>query len=238
MNKEIFIEECKKLNIFVNDDIYSNLEKYYELLIEWNNKFNLTTILNKDEVFLLHFYDSICLSKSVDLKKYNNLCDFGTGAGFPGVIIAIFYNNINVTLIESNNKKCDFLKHVVKTLNLNNVEVVNDRIENYSIYNREKFDIVTCRAVSMLPILLELSIAVIKKDGFLLPLKANCDDEIIKYKYLEKELGIDLVSIVRYKLPITNASRMIPIYKKSKKTESKYPRNYSQIVKKYKRKNN
>ena len=235
MTKEEFIKYLNELNIDINEDIYNKLDTYYELLIEWNNKFNLTSIIDKKDVFLLHFYDSICLTKIGNLKEYNSLCDFGTGAGFPGLVIAILFNNLNVTLIESNNKKCIFLNEVKNKLNLNNVTIINDRMENYSKNNKEVFDLITCRAVTSLPIILELSVSSLKINGLLAPLKSNIDDEIIKYKYLEKELNVKLINKIDYLLPINNANRTILIYKKIDKTNNKYPRNYNQIIKDYKK---
>ncbi len=236
MNKEVYINSCKELGIIIDDNLYDKFIEYYNLLVEWNNKFNMTTILDQKDVFLLHFYDSLCLSKAVDLNKYNNLLDFGTGAGFPGLVLAMIFNNLKVTLVESNNKKCTFLNEVIKKLNLNNVEVINDRMEIYSRNNINKFDLITCRAVTSIPIILELSVASLKINGLLIPLKTNCDQEIEKYKYLEKELNIKLLDVIRYNLPINNATRTIPIYKKINNTNSKYPRNYNVILKDYKNK--
>lgn len=235
MTKEEFIKYLNELNIDINEDIYNKLDTYYELLIEWNNKFNLTSIIEKKDVFLLHFYDSICLTKIGNLNEYNSLCDFGTGAGFPGLVIAILFSNLNVTLIESNNKKCIFLNEVKNKLNLNNVTIINDRMENYSKNNKEVFDLITCRAVTSLPIILELSVSSLKINGLLVPLKSNIDNEINKYKYLEKELNIKLIKKLDYSLPINNAIRSIPMYKKIDKTNNKYPRNYNQIIKDYKK---
>jgi 16S rRNA (guanine527-N7)-methyltransferase len=234
MNKEEFINYCKELNINIDELMYNKLYKYYELLKEWNNKFNMTTILEEKDVFLLHFYDSLCLVKAVDLTKEYSLCDFGTGAGFPGMIIALLYPNINVTLIESNQKKCVFLEEIKKQLEIKNVKVINDRMENYSSKKIECFDIITCRAVTSIPILIEICIQSLKVNGLLVPLKSNCNEEIEKYKYQEKELNIKLINKIDYYLPINNASRTIPVYLKLGKTNKKYPRNYSTIIKMYK----
>ena len=115
MNKEEFIKSIKELNLEVNDEILVRLDKYYKLLNEWNDKFNLTTILEEDSVYLKHFYDSICIVKTNLIKNENiKLCDFGTGAGFPGIVIKIFFPNINITLIEYTNKKCTFLNELIK----------------------------------------------------------------------------------------------------------------------------
>ena len=233
MNKEEFLLNCKDNNINIDEDKYNKLYIYYELLNEWNNKFNLTNILLEKDVFLLHFYDSLIFSKYIDLNN-KKLCDFGTGAGFPGMVLALLNSSLEVTLIESNQKKCTFLNEIKEKLSLNNVNIVCDRVENYATNNREIFDIVTCRAVTSIPIIIELSTSLIKVDGILAPLKTDCKEEINKYKYLLKEFYLKLDKINEYKLPINNAIRMIPIFKKIKETDKKYPRNYSTIVKKYK----
>ena len=234
MTKEEFIKYCKDINIEITEELYIKLYDYFVMLNEWNKKFNLTSILEEKEVFLLHFYDSLCLSKAINLNKVDSLLDFGTGAGFPGMLIAILFNNVNVTLIESNNKKCTFLNELKNKLNINNVEIICDRIENYGIKNREKFDVVTCRAVTSIPIIIELATSTIKVGGYLLPLKSDCSEEIEKYKYLYKEFDLKFKDIVKYNLPVNNATRMIPIFIKNKETNKKYPRNYGTIFKKYK----
>ncbi len=235
MNKEEFILHCKDINIYITEELYNKLYDYFVMLKEWNNKFNLTSILEEKDVFLLHFYDSLCLTKAIDLNKKQTLLDFGTGAGFPGMVIALLFNNIDVTLIESNNKKCMFLNEIKDKLNIKNVVIICDRIENYGIKNREKFDIVTCRAVTSIPMIIELSTSVLKVGGYLVPLKTDCKSEIKEYDYLNKEFNLELEEIVEYSLPINDAIRMIPRYKKLKITNSKYPRNYGTIIKKYKK---
>lgn len=236
MTKEEFILYCDKLNIKISEELYNKFFTYFEMLVEWNNKFNMTTILEEKDVFLLHFYDSLCLSKVVDLNKEVSLCDFGTGAGFPGLPIAIVFPKVSITLVESNQKKCMFLNAVKESLKLENVTVINDRIENYSSKEREKFDIVTCRAVTSIPMILEMATSLVKVNGFLVPLKSNCEEELVKYSYLESEIGIKLIQKEVYTLPINDAYRVIPVYKKEKVTDKKYPRSYNSLLKMYKNK--
>ncbi len=238
MTKEEFINYCRELGVNITNELYVMLNKYYELLVEWNKKFNMTSILDKKQVFLLHFYDSICLSKVIDFNKECSLCDFGTGAGFPGMVIAILFNKVNVTLIESNQKKCKFLEYIKKEFNLKNVNVICSRIEVFGVENREIFDYVTCRAVTSLPIIIELSTSTLKVNGYLAPLKADCRDEIENFKLSEllKNFNLELIKVNNYNLPIQNANRMIPLFKKTAITSKKYPSNYSTIVKKYKKK--
>ena len=232
MNKDQFIFECNKLGILINDNIYEKLELYKDLLIEWNNKFNLTTIVLDEDIYLKHFYDSICLVKATDLNN-KKLLDFGTGAGFPGMVIAILFNNSNITLLESNNKKVSFLEHVKKELELKNVNIICDRVENYAKNNREKFDIVTCRAVSNLNIIMELSTALLKINGLFLPLKSNVEEELNKAERNIDKLSYKLIDKIEYKLPKEQSNRTILVFKKYKKTDEKYPRNYNIIKKSY-----
>ena len=230
MTKDEFIIECKKLGIIINNDIINKLEIYKNELIEWNKKFNLTTILEDKDIYLKHFYDSLCLVKATSLDN-KNICDFGTGAGFPGMVLAIIFSNSNITLIESNNKKVLFLEYIKNILNLNNVTIINKRTEDYGKNNREIFDIVTCRAVSSLKIILELSISLLKKDGLFIPLKSNIDNEFNESIEKSKLLGYEFDKKIEYYLPIENLKRTILIYKKIKITDKIYPRNYNLIIK-------
>ncbi len=230
MNKNEFVLECKKIGINISSNILNKLDLYFHELVSWNNKFNLTTIINEEDVYLKHFYDSLCLVKVTNLNN-KNICDFGTGAGFPGMVIAIVFDKSNITLIESNSKKVTFLEHIKKLLNLKNVTIINKRTEEYGKDNRELFDIITCRAVSDLKIILELSVSLLKVGGLFLPLKSNVDEEINSSMKKSKKLGYELIKKEEYYLPIENSKRTILIYKKIIKTDLKYPRNYNLIKK-------
>lgn len=230
MTKDEFILECKKLGIEINNQIIDKLELYRKELINWNKKFNLTTILDDKDIYLKHFYDSICLVKITNLDN-KNICDFGTGAGFPGMVLAIIFNNSNFTLIESNNKKVLFLNNLKEKLKLKNVTIINERTESYGKNNRELFDLVTCRAVSNLKIILELSVSLLKIGGFFIPLKSNVDVEFKDSLDKSKLLGYEYIEKIEYNLPIEESKRTILKYKKIKKTDNKYPRNYNLIKK-------
>lgn len=230
MNRELFVKKCNELGIEINDNILRQLEKYKELIQEWNNKFNLTTIIEDDEIYLKHFYDSMCIVKASELDN-KMILDFGTGAGFPGIIIAVLFPNSNITLLESNNKKVEFLNVVKKELKLSNVNIICDRVENYGKNNREIYDIVTCRAVSNLSIILELSSSLLKINGLFIPLKSNVEEELEKAKLMINELSYKLINTIKYNLPIENSLRTILVFKKIQTTKNKYPRSYN-IIKK------
>ena len=135
MNQNKFIEELKKLSIEIKEEQLEQLNKYYELLVSWNEKMNLTGIVEKEAVFLKHFYDSPTIAKVIDLNNVNSLCDIGTGAGFPGLVLKIIFPNLKVTLIDSLNKRINFLNTVIETLNLDKIETIHARAEEYGINN-------------------------------------------------------------------------------------------------------
>lgn len=227
MTEKKFIEYLKELKIEITPEQLEQLNKYYKLLIEWNEKINLTSITQKEDVYLKHFYDSLTLNKAIDLNSISNLCDIGTGAGFPGMVIKILFPHLNVTLLDSLNKRTKFLKLVIKELDLKEIEVVNSRAEDYK--NREHFDVVTARAVAPLNILLELATPLSKK--YVVLMKANCEEELRNTRNLYKELDIELQLKTEFLLPFENSKRTILKYLKKSKTNLKYPRRYDQIKK-------
>lgn len=231
MNKEEFIKELAKLDINLTDNQLQELEEYYNLLVEENKKYNLTSITNKEDVYLKHFYDSLTISKIIKLDN-QSICDIGTGAGFPGLVLKIAYPNTHITLLDSTLKKCNFLNMVIDKLQLKNIEVVNDRAEIYTHNNREKYDIVTSRAVAPLKHLLEYSIPLLKVNGLFISMKGNIEKEIINIDNYEKKLSIELIDKIEFKLPKENSIRTLIKYKKKTKTDIIYPRKYSDIKKK------
>ena len=207
----------------------SKFIRYLELLLEWNEKFNLTAITDKDEIEEKHFIDSIELIKYFDVKN-KTLLDVGSGAGFPGVPLAICEPSLKVTLLESNGKKVSYLKEVVKELKLENVEIIQGRVEELN--QREKYDIVTARAVKELNILLELCFYLVKVGGTFVAYKSSgADEEILNAKHAFKCLQIDEFKKFDYFLPKSKNSRVLLGILKKSKTLKKYPRRYSEIVK-------
>ena len=231
MDKERFIEELKKIGINITDDQLNKLETYYNELIEYNKNVNLTRIVDKDEVYLKHFYDSLTLIKAIDLNKEVTLCDVGTGAGFPGMVLAIVFPNLSITLVDALQKRITFLDLVINKLGLTNVKTVHARIEDYAKDNREKYDIVTCRAVSNLRVLLEICIPLVKVGGYFIPMKGVIDTELEESLDKFKKLDCELESIVSFELPIENSKRSLLKIKKNKETNHKYPRRYDVIKK-------
>ncbi len=230
MNEKEFITELNKLNIEVTPLMLERLEKYYNLLIEYNQKINLTRITEKQDVYLKHFYDSITLIKAIDLNQNLKVCDIGTGAGFPGLVLKIVFPNLQITLVDALNKRINFLNIVIKELNLKNINTVHDRAEIFIRKNNETYDLITCRAVSKLNIISELCIPGLKINGYFIPMKANIDEEIKNTKYLQT-LGAKIENIITFKLPKQDINRNLIIIKKIRKTDNNYPRNYDKILK-------
>lgn len=158
MNKKTFIEELKKINIDITKEQLEKLDKFYNLLVDWNNKINLTTITKEEDVYLKHFYDSLTLIKAIDLTKDLKICDVGSGAGFPGIVLKIVFPNLNITLIDSLQKRVNYLNDIIKKLNLINIKALHARMEEFSKENEEQFDIITARAVGNTKLLTEISI--------------------------------------------------------------------------------
>lgn len=222
-----FIEQIKKINISLNDKQLNQLENYYNLVIEKNKVMNLTGITEKKEFYLKHFYDSLTLNKIIDLNKIETLCDIGSGAGFPGIVLKIAFPHLKITLIDSLNKRINFLNEVIKTLNLENIETICSRSEEYSLKNEEKYDLVTARAVSTLPVLLECSIKLVKQNKYFVAMKGV--KEQINETNIEKELKIKKEKEIIFNLPNENSTRTLIKYIKLNKTPKKYPRTYSAI---------
>ena len=231
MTKEEFIEELEKLNIKVTEEKLSKLEKYYELIIEYNNKINLTTIIKKEDVYLKHFYDSLTLVKSYNLEEKISICDIGTGAGFPGIVLKIFFPNLKVTLIESLTNRVKFLNYVIEQLDLKDIEVFNERAEIFSKRNVENFDVVTCRAVSKLNIILELCVKMTKVNGYIIPMKSNIEEELKNISNCLDKLDCKIEKIIEFNLPFENSRRNLVKIKKVNITNNKYPRNFDKIKK-------
>lgn len=231
MNKELFIKKVKELNIEIDEKKLEQLNIYMNLLQTENKKYNLTAITKEEDIYLKHFYDSLTITKIIKLDK-QKLCDLGTGAEFPGLVLKIVFPKLDVTLIEATNKKCEFLKLVINELKLEKIKVINTRAEIYAKDNREVFDIVTARAVAPLKHLLEYAIPLVKVKGFFVPLKSNIEKEIENIDNYYEKLEIKQINKIEFFLPIEVSKRTLIMYEKLKETNPIYPRNYNKIKEK------
>ena len=232
MNLDLFIEETKKLGIELTSQQLEKLNQFYELLISWNQKMNLTRITEKEDVYLKHFYDSLTLSKVIDLNQNLTLCDVGSGAGFPGIVLKICFPNLKITLLDSLQKRVNYLNEIIKELDLKNIEAIHTRAEDYAKQNREKFDIVTARAVANLKILSELCIPMVKVSGSFIAMKANIEEEIENSTEILKKLDSKIEKIETFYLPIENSIRNIIMIQKQKSTNNLYPRRIEKMKEK------
>ncbi len=219
----------KELNIELIFEQQELFRKYYEFLIQENKKYNLTAITDEEEVYYKHFYDSLTLIKTNLIKEGVSLCDIGSGAGFPGIPLKIIYPNLKLTIVESQTKKTEFLKKLVNFLELDNVEIINKRAEEYA--HTKYFDIVTARAVADLSILNELCLPLVKKGGYFIAMKGNYEEELKRTLNGINILGGKLIEVLSFELPKEMGKRNLIIIKKEKMVQG-YPRAFSQIKKK------
>ena len=231
MNINSFNEEVKKLDITLTKDQMKKLESLYELLVSYNENVNLTRIVEKEEVYLKHFYDSLTLIIAYNLKKEVSLCDVGTGAGFPGIVLAICFPKLKVTLVEKLRKRVDFLFLVKKELGLDNIFICNERAEVFARNNIEKYDIVTSRAFARLNILVEICMPLVKVNGYFIPLKATLDEELKEAESTIETMNSTLEKLITFNLPIEGSIRNLPVIKKVGNNKKRYPRKFSEIKK-------
>ena len=226
MNKEQFYSAVKeKIGIELSDLQKKQYNRYYELVVEWNQKINLTAITEEEEFYTKHFFDSISLAFFKDYSNIESICDVGSGAGFPSIPLKILYPNLKVTIVDSLNKRIKFLNLVKDELGLTDCNFVHARAEEFGQNKeyRESFEIVTARAVARLNVLSELCLPLVKKNGYFLSLKAQKAEEETKEATnaikilggkLEKDLNFDIEGEERHILEI----------RKAKETPNKYPR--------------
>lgn len=234
--KEVLKAEAFKMNIVLDDKMLEKFEMYKKLLVEWNEKINLTSITDDYEVIMKHFVDSLEIVKYIN--KNENIIDIGTGAGFPGIVIAIYFDsNVNITLLDALEKRLNFLSEVIQKLGLKKITLLHGRAEEIGndIIYREKFDVATSRAVSSMNILLELSIPLVKVNGRCLLLKGSkAREEINASKTALEKLNSKINDDFTYEYKVNDEvyERHIIEVKKSQITNKKFPRNYGQIKKK------
>ena len=228
MGFDEFKDALKKRGIILDETMEEQFNLYASYLKEYNEKINLSAIVEYEEVLDKHFYDSLLVSEG-DLK--GSLCDVGSGAGFPGVVLKIVYPELKITLLEPLKKRCVFLNSLIDKLKLKDIEVVNERGEDYSLKHRESFDYVTARAVSNLNALIEVCGAMVKKDGYFICMRGK--DGLREIEAADKAIntmGFEVESIREEHL-LNNDQRIISYLKKVRSTPLKYPRKYN-IIKK------
>ncbi len=204
-----FIEELNKLGITLDDDKLAKLERYYELLIEWNEKINLTRIVEKEDVYLKHFYDSLTLIKAIDLNNVDSLCDIGTGAGFPGIVLKIMFPNLRITLIDSLQKRINYLNEIIKELDLKDIEAIHVRGEDF----KGSFDVVTSRAVANIEKLVNYTMHLVSKDGVFIAMKGDIETELTKEVETKLNKKYQIVEVKKFLLPIEKSKRSLVVLK-------------------------
>lgn len=210
MNKEEFYQEVKKLGIDLSDKQKKQLEEFYEIVKEENTKINLTRITKKEDFYLKHFYDSLTLVKEIDLNKVTSLCDVGSGAGFPGIVLKIVYPHLNIVLIDSLLKRVNYLNETIKKLELDNIVAIHTRSEDYE----GQFDIVTSRAVASLEKLIPWCMHLVKKDGKFIAMKANVDSELENMDKVLKKHHAKIDKVNKFLLPKEKSNRSLVVVKK------------------------
>ena len=229
--KEILENGFAELDIVLHEKAAERYEKYFEFLEEKNKVMNLTAISGREDVARLHFLDCAALLNFADFKN-KSVIDVGTGAGFPGLALKIAEPDMKLTLLDSLNKRIDFLQETCEKLSLEDVRCIHARAEEAPKDFRGAFDIATSRAVARLNVLCELCIPFLKEDGLFIAMKGpDCSDELLEAQKAMKLLGAELVACESYRIPGTDISHTAVIIRKVKPTHPKYPRKWAQIKK-------
>ena len=219
------IETGNRINVKIEEYQAEKFYEYMKLLIEWNEKINLTAITEPNDIILKHFIDSATIEQYI--KPSSNVIDIGTGAGFPGIPLSILREDLNITLMDSLNKRIKFLDEVIKEIKLKSTDTIHSRAEELGRDKqyRAKFDIATSRAVASLNVLLEYMIPFVKVGGYCICMKgSNIEEEVENSKKAMKLLNCKVEKIVKFDLPGTDYGRNIVIVKKIGETPNKFPR--------------
>lgn len=233
-NASILKNGIQELGLNCTDETIEKFSKYREILVEWNQKMNLTGIEDEKEVFIKHFLDSLAAVKNGYIKNGMSIIDVGTGAGFPGLPLKICLENSKVTLLDSLNKRINFLSEVCKNINIDDIELIHGRAEDFGKDDeyREQYDIATARAVAGLPILMEFCTPFIKVGGYFVCLKGpNADTELEESKKAMEILGLEFIEKIDVDLPEIDLKHNIVVFKKIANTPAKYPRKAGKPVK-------
>lgn len=225
--QQSFTSRLQEHGITLSETQLDQFEIYFKELVSWNEKMNLTGITERDQVYTKHFYDSVSLAFFVDMNKVSTLADIGSGAGFPGIPLKICFPDIQLTIIDSLNKRISFLKNIVDQLGLTGVELIHGRAEEWGQKQgyRDHYDLVTARAVAKLALLNEFCLPFVRVDGTFAAMKgSDPTDEIKEASYSFKQLKGKLNKVEKFTLPVEEADRHIIIVEKRASTPQKYPR--------------
>lgn len=228
MKETEFINALKDQGIELSATQIGQFNTYYKMLVEWNEKINLTAVTEQEEVYLKHFYDSITPLFYADIEEGASLCDVGAGAGFPSIPIKIIRPDLKITIVDSLNKRINFLNELTAVLGLDKIHLVHDRAETFGNHKadaRHMFDVVTARAVAQLNVLSELCLPLVRTGGQFIVMKGKkAQEELDESKFALDLLGGELTKIHQLSLPKEDSDRYIMIIDKKRKTPKKYPR--------------
>lgn len=227
MDTNTFLTSLQKHGIELDSKQQQQLHRYFEILVEWNEKMNLTAITDQEGVYLKHFYDSLTAAFYFDFNQPLRICDVGAGAGFPSLPLKIAFPHLKVTIVDSLKKRITFLNHLAHELELSDVAFYHDRAENFGKNDkfREGYDLVMARAVARMSVLSELCLPLTTKGGHFLAMKGpGLIDEMDDAKIAIQTIGGEVEDIHTFQLPEEDSERNIAIIEKRRKTPKKYPR--------------